>query len=431
MTESRTAPGVPRSTSFLIPRFAHDLRARFVGHRAFAESAFGLAGRSPDYGNAMLTGLAASSAFFSTANERFGANLVRYFEDVRENDRYVVFAVVSPQRDRSKALNTDADDEVLLRVTGETEAGIVVSGARMIATQAPIADELFIYSVPGHKPGDEAYASMFAIPVDTPGVRQICREPLSNGDGRTAEHPLSSRFEELDSMVVFDNVVVPWDRVFLYRDVTRANTMFGEANFMIFGTAQEVIRGLVKMQFITGIAIALARATKTDAFLHVQEMLGECLQRIETVRACLVTAEVEASVGADGIVRPAWEPLRTALTLMPRFYPRMAEIVQLLGGGGLIMMPSSDDFTSGASADIERYFRGSGTTDAIDRVLLYKLAADLVAHGFGSRITQYERYYVGDPVRLTASIYTSFDTAKPEALVRAALAEPTVQPPER
>lgn len=101
----------------------------------------------------------------------------------------------------------------------ETPDGLVVRGAKMLATLAPVTDEVIIYSFPGFAPGDEKYALAFAIPIDTPGLRIICREPMQDGQRSFFDHPLASRFEEMDALLVFDDVVVPWDRVFLYNNV--------------------------------------------------------------------------------------------------------------------------------------------------------------------------------------------------------------------
>ena len=209
--------------------------------------------------------------------------------------------------------------------------------------------------------------------------------------------------------------------MFLHNDVALANAMYVETNIRQHTAHQTSVRGLVKMQFLGGVAVAIAQAVKTDQFLHVQQMLGECLQNIEVVKSCIIASEVQHETGVAGSIRPAFQPLQTVRTLMPVMYPRMAEIVQILGAGGLLMLPSSEDFVSPIAGIVDRFYRGAENVSAIDRVRLYKLAWDLVGHAFGSRLTQYERYYAGDPVRTTASVYFAFDKAEMKALVDAAL----------
>lgn len=409
------------ATSFLVPKSHEDLERRREAFRTCAEANFGLMGRSPDFLNATVMAMAEGHEFFAHAGGRFETNIRAYYEYIRENDLFLTHALITPQNDRSKSSAQQADDGIHLRVVQETPEGVIVAGARMLGTHGPTADEVLVYNLPGLKPGDEPYAMVFALPVDAPGIKQICREPFVNGDEAAFDNPVSSRFEEPDSLFVFDNVLVPWNRVFLYNDVALANAMYVETNIRQHTAHQTSVRGLVKMQFLGGIAIALAQAVKTDAFLHVQQMLGECLQYIELVKSCITASETNFETGISGSIRPSFQPLQTVRTLMPTFYPRMAEIVQILGAGALLTMPSSEDFASPIAPLIDRYYRGAEGMDSVDRIRLYKLAWDMVGHGFGSRLTQYERYYAGDPVRNTAGVYFSFDKAQLKALVDGAL----------
>ena len=165
----------------------------------------------------------------------------------------------------------------------------------------------------------------------------------------------------------------------------------------------------------------MARAVKADAFLHVQEMLGECVAYIELIKSCIVRAEVEHERTRWGTVRACFAPLQTLRIVLPRFYPRVIEILQTIGAGGLLAMPAGDDFGSPIGPLIERYYQGAEGMKAVDRVRLYKLAWDLAGDAFGSRQLQYERYYAGDPVRNTAGTYLSYDASECRALVSRAL----------
>jgi anthranilate 3-monooxygenase (FAD)/4-hydroxyphenylacetate 3-monooxygenase len=422
LTYESPATGNRVAMSFMVPRTREDLAKRREAFRLCAEANFGLMGRTPDFLNATVMAMAEGQDFFARAGERFAANIRAYYEYIRENDLFLTHALITPQNDRSKSSAQQADDAIHLRVVRETEDGVIVSGARMLGTHGPTADEVLVYNLPGLKPGDEPFSIVFALPVDTPGIKQICREPFVNGTETSFDNPMSSRFEEPDALFVFDNVLVPWNRVFLYNDVALANAMYPETNIRQHTAHQTSVRGLVKMQFIGGIAVALAQSVKTDAFLHVQQMLGECLQYIEVVRSCIVAAEAEYEAGISGSIRPAFQPLQTVRTLMPTFYPRMAEIVQTLGAGALLTMPSGEDFASPIAPLIDRYYRGAEGLASVDRIRLYKLAWDMVGHSFGSRLTQYERYYAGDPVRNTAGVYFAFDKAPLKSLVDGALA---------
>jgi anthranilate 3-monooxygenase (FAD)/4-hydroxyphenylacetate 3-monooxygenase len=232
---------------------------------------------------------------------------------------------------------------------------------------------------------------------------------------------LSSHFEEADSLVVFDDVLVPWDRVFLHGNVELAAAVYTETGLREHSSHQAAVRGLVKMEFITGVAIKLCQSVKTDSFLHVQQKLGEAIAATEICRALLVAAEAGLKTAPDGAVRPAWNPLIALRLHLSATYPKLAELLQTLGAGGLLMMPSAEDFDSPIGPDIAKYFQGADGLDATERVRLSKLAWDLCGDGFGQRAVQYERYYAGDPVRVAAGLYHGYDKTNLLSLVDRAL----------
>ena len=155
----------------------------------------------------------------------------------------------------------------------------------MLATHGPTADELLVYPLPGLREGEERYVLAFGIPTATPGLRFICREPFDTGGQSQWDHPLGARFEEPDAVCVFDDVLIPWDRVFLYNDVKMGNALFAQASIRNHTGHQTAIRGLAKCQLLTGIAIAMTRTVKSDVFLHVQEQLGELLGYLQLIEA--------------------------------------------------------------------------------------------------------------------------------------------------
>jgi len=407
-------------TSFLIPESYEDIVKRRKAFRLWAESTFGLMGRSPDFLNCSLAAFADAADVFGRGGQRFSDNVVRYYEYARSNDLMLTHALITPQNDRSKSTGAQADPFLHMGVVRETPQGPILRGARMLATLGPIADEVLVYNLPGLRPGEENYAIVFALPIDAPGLKQICRPPYDRGDLDPSDHPLASQFEECDSLLIFDDVLVPWDRVFIYKDVGLSNALYPDSNMRQYTGHQTSVRALVKLEFVTGIAMEMARAVKTDAHLHVQEMLGECINYIEIVKSCIARAEFEYETTSRGTVRPAFQPLMTLRTYLPRVYPRVIEILQTIGAGGLMMIPSAADFESPVGSDVEKYFQGAGVS-ALDRSRLYKLAWDLAGEAFGSRQLQYERYFNGDPVRTTASNFLFYDKSACEALVHRAL----------
>jgi anthranilate 3-monooxygenase (FAD) / 4-hydroxyphenylacetate 3-monooxygenase len=407
--------------SFLEARSPDDLRRRREGMRLWAEASFGLLGRSPDFMNATLLALWESRDFFAQDGQKFADHLDAYYRFVRKNDLFLSHALVTPQNDRTKASHELGD--LHLRVTAEVEGGIIMNGARMIATLGPIADEILMYNLPGLKPGDEDHAVIFAIAADAPGLRQICREPYTlDGSRSSFDHPLSTRFEENDALLVFNDVFVPWDRVFCYRNVKAAAEMYPRTSIRNHTAYQTNIRALAKMQLATGLAMAVARATGADSFLHVQQMLGECVCFVEHLKSGLARAEAEAERLPSGSWRPALAPLHNLRIMMASAYPRVIEVLQTIGAGGFMLMPSGADFAVPELAgDTGKYYCGAKLS-SLDRVRLFKLAWDLAGEAFGQRLVQYERYYAGDPVRNLAGAYLSVDDSDYRRLVDAALA---------
>jgi 4-hydroxyphenylacetate 3-monooxygenase len=400
--------GQREATSFIIPRCVDDLARRRDMVKTWADATCGMMGRTPDFLNINLMGFAVRPDYFAKNDTRFGDNIVRYYEYVRDHDLCLTHTLVNPQVDRSKPV-TALDPYIGLGVVAETTAGLIVRGARMLATLAPFADELTVFPstfrVEGHDAGK--YALCFAVPLETPGLRFICREPFDYGKS-AYDHPLGSRFDEMDAVAVFQDVLVPWERVFLYRDTTLCNRLFQDTGAMAHIMHQFVTRFVAKAEFVLGVTCVLAETIAVDGFLHVQEKLGEIINYTELLKACLRAAEADAWLADSGVMYPATEPLFTARTMFPVFYPRMVEILQLLGAGGYMMTPSEQDLDSPLRADIERYYQAA-TATATDRIHLFRLAWDIVGNAFGSRQLLYERYFSGDPVRLTAGRYLGYD----------------------
>jgi anthranilate 3-monooxygenase (FAD)/4-hydroxyphenylacetate 3-monooxygenase len=390
-------------------------------YRIWAEATFGMMGRSPDFMNVVLLSFAEGREVFARGGERFAENMVSYYEYVRENDIFLTHALVQPPTDRSKASADQAEEFLHVGTVEETANGIVIRGARMLATLGPVADEVLVYNLPLLQKQDTKHAIVFSLPIDAPGLRQICREPFDTGGRSSFDHPLAVNFEEPDSMMIFDDVEVPWDRVYVYNDVEISNAVFPDTNLRNYTAHQTAVRGLVKLQLAAGVALAVARAGKTDQFLHVRHMLGECLNYVEIVKSCILRSEIECEPTGVGTVRPRFEPLQVIRTMLPQWYPRVIEIIQTIGAGGLLAMPSAADFESAIGADIDKYYQGADGRPTEERIRLFRLAWDLCGDAFGMRQLQYERYYAGDPYRAMALNYVTYDSSKCDDLVAGAL----------
>src|SRR5438876_11014672 len=202
--------------SFLEPKTQEDLVRRREMMQIWARSTNGMLGRTGDYLNSALMAMAGAADWFAQGDPRFGENVRSYYEYVRENDLLLTHTLIMPQANRAKQVSEQKDPFLAARVAEERDDGVVLRGARMLATIGPIADELLVMpsTVIRGTPEDAPYSYALAVPTDTPGLRFLCRESFDLGRSRF-DHPFGSRFDEIDAIVVFDDVLVPYERCFV------------------------------------------------------------------------------------------------------------------------------------------------------------------------------------------------------------------------
>ncbi|WP_152362379.1 4-hydroxyphenylacetate 3-monooxygenase, oxygenase component [Microlunatus speluncae] len=422
LTYASPSSGDPVSASFLIPRTHEDLVHRREAARTWAEFSNGFLGRTADYLNAALTGLAAASDWFDKADPEYGDRVRAYYEYVRENDLLTTHTLIPPQSNRSVSGSEQMSGKVAAQVVEERSDGIVVRGARMLATVAPIADEILVFpsTLLRGTARDVPYSFAFAIPNDIPGLRYLCRSSLYNG-GSTFDEPLASRFEEMDSFVIFDDVFVPKERVFMLGNPELCNAFYTETGATALMTQQVLTRTIAKSEFFLGLASEIASSIAIDGYQHIQEDLAELIIDVEIGKALLRTAEADAALNQWGMMTPKWSALNAARNWYPRVSQRFPQIIRKFCASGLLAAPSEADLYSEARDDIDRYLQAK-TLPAEERARLYRLAFDASMSGFSSRQAQYEYYFFGDPVRMAGAMVNSYDREPARARVRELLA---------
>ena len=397
--------------SFITPRTVEDLEKRHKMMSHWARVSFGMMGRTPDFLNASLMAMAACGDYFARNRPEFKDNIQRYYEYVRENDLALTHTLVNMQRSRAPLTASMEDTtDVALSVVKETDAGIVVNGARVLATLGPLSDEIAVYPARSHRlPGDgaERYSFAFAIPSNTPGLKFLCREGLDLGRSHF-DHPLGSRFEEMDSVVFFENVLVPWERVFLLGDPDLSNNMASSTNLAHHSGHQVVIKNLAKSEFILGLANLMVQTLGSAQNPQVQQMMAEIIENVEVTKACLRAAEADAQIDEWGTMSPSWAPMLVARNLFVRMYPRMAEILHLLGSSNLMALPTEADLSGPLAPEIRHYLE-TDTASAEERVRLFRLAWDTCCSAFASRQVLYERFFQGDAQRNALILYQRYD----------------------
>lgn len=275
MTYRSPSSGEPVSASFLAPKTKEDLEQRRLFIYEWAKYTCGMMGRTPDYLNAALMAFASAADYFGQKERRFADNVRAYYEHCRENDLCLTHTLIHPQVNRSKSAAQQADPYIAARIVKKTADGLVIRGARLLATQAGITDEILVFPSTLLKSSEEdrPYVFAFAIPNDTPGLTFLCRESLDYGKSRF-DHPLGSRFEEMDAVVVFEDVLVPWERVFALEDIELCNNAYRETNAVVHMTHQVVIKNVAKTEFLLGVLTHMAETIAVDRYLHVRERIA-------------------------------------------------------------------------------------------------------------------------------------------------------------
>src|SRR4029079_15873617 len=407
MTYKSPTTGDPVGLSFIIPRTQDDLVRRREMMLRWARATCGMMGRSPDFMNVTFAAWAASADYFARGRPQFADNMRRYYEHIRENDLVLTHSLINLQRSRSVSGLYNLEEGTALHCVRETDAGIIVRGARVLATLGPFADEIAVYSprVPLYTDGHNPFALNFGIPCSTEGLRFLCRDSFDQGRSHF-DYPLSSRFDEMDCVVFFDDVLVPWERVFLLGDVELLNKT-GATNFSAHSAHQGAAKNLAKCEFVLGVALLLTETLGNAQVPHTESYIGELMLTTSLMKACMRGGEADAKLDRWGVMCPDNVMIESTRNLFMTAYPRMIEILHLLGSSSFMITPSKADLDGPLSPAIEQYLATDNST-ARDRVRLFRLACDLAINSFGNRQVLYERFYASDPLsraRALAAIY--------------------------
>lgn len=408
-------------TAFMFPKSKDDLWKIHKASKIWAEESAGIMGRSPDYLNITFACYASRTDVWEKYGEsEKGKNLENYFKYISENDLCLTHCIVNPQVDRSVPEAQQGGGEVSLHKVGETEDSIIVSGARMLGTLAPYADEMTIYpsrAGKGIRPEDAKYALMFSCPMDQPGMTLINRDSFSK-QRDMFDYPLSTRFDEQDAIVIFDNAHIPKDRVFIDGNTELYRAVTEEVNWGAYIVFQAMTRALTKLEFLFGIGHMIADMNGVNAFDHIKEKLGEIWQYKELTRTAIVSAiEGAQPNGVNGVLVPDARPLTALRGLMPKWIPRCIELIQIIGGGGFMCTPSRKDMEGPLRKYIDKYYQARNAT-AEEKIRLNRLAWDFIGSDLAGRGELYERFYLVDAFRVTMDTYTNADKEKEMKLVQ-------------
>jgi 4-hydroxyphenylacetate 3-monooxygenase len=397
------------SRMWQLPTSLSELVERRQALEAWAELTCGMLGRSPDHVASCISGMYMGLDLFERHSGARASAVRDYYEYARDNDLYLTYVIISPQADRSKGAGEQSDDFLVAGVCDEDREGITIRGAKMLGTGCPLANEVFVGAIQPLKPGEEKHSVTAMVPLNAKGLKILSRKSYEAQAMSTFDSPLSSAFDENDAVLYFDDVKVPWERVFVHNDVQMAQAQWHAIPTHVYQNYQCQIRLMVKLRFLLGLAKKIADTNGITNFPQVRETLGQLAAETAMVEGMVLGMEAGGWHYGKYFV-PNKKLLYSAMVLTQQLYPKFVTTLRELSGGGMIMLPSSvEDFANPETAYYIGQTQRSPATDSVGRVKLFRLAWDAVGSEFGSRHLQYEMFYAGANMVTRGHAFRTYD----------------------
>ena len=400
-----------------LPESYEQLRERRQALETWTGLHAGFLGRAPDHVASCIAGMYMGLDVFEGYDRERAAALGSYFRFARKNDIYLTYVIINPQADRSMSASGQRDEYLSTGVVDRDGEGITVRGAKMLATGAIMANEVFVTCIQPLQPGEEKYAVSFVIPMNAKGLKILSRKSYEQNAPEQFDNPLSHRFDENDAVLYFDDVKVPWDRVFVVQNIEMCQKQFHATPAHVYQNYQSMVRLSVKTRFLAGIGRRIAEINGISGFPQVREMLGQLAAEVAMVDALVTAMEAKGSKYGKYFI-PDRHTLYAAQTLTQQLYPKLLNTLRELAGGGMIMLPSSvHDFRNPEISALINKTQQSPSASAVDKVRFYKLAWDAVGSEFASRHQQYEMFYAGASFVVKNHSFRTYDWAAAQALL--------------
>jgi 4-hydroxyphenylacetate 3-monooxygenase len=392
-----------------LPLSYEDLVQRRGALEAWAELHAGFLGRSPDHVASCLSGMVMGLDVFEAYDRVRAGALADYYRYARDNDLYLTYVLINPQADRSKGPGEQQDRFLSAGVVDQDAEGVTIRGGKMLATGGVFANEVFVTCIQPLCEGEEPYAVSFAVPMNAKGLKILSRRSYEEAAISVFDYPLAARFDENDAILYFDDVKVPWERVFVNQDVAMCQKQFHATPAHVFQNYQAQVRLMVKMRFLIGIARRIAETNGVVGFPQVREVLGSLAAQNAMVDALVHAMEIKGRRNGAYFI-PDPHTLYSAQVLTQQLYAQVMVALRELAGGAMIMLPSSiRDFASTELRALIDKTQQSPTGSSEDRVKFFKLAWDAVGSEFASRHTQYEMFYAGATFVTKGHSFRTFD----------------------
>jgi 4-hydroxyphenylacetate 3-monooxygenase len=349
-------------------------------------------------------------------NPQFSENIRRHIERVLAGDLFHVSANTDPKGDRSKRPQ-DQDPDMLLHVVRETDRGIVVRGAKY-ETAAAYANQAFVKPTIANWGNSELsdYALGCIVDMGAQGLKHLCRTGFA-GRAPIEDYPLANRFDEVDTLLIFDDVEVPWENVLFYRH-TRA-AAYIRATLHRYSAFPFVQRLLRMADLMIGVALLNVRQTGLEQQQAVQEKLAALACYREGINSHLTAAISEAQPSPGGLLMPNQSLLYTGRVLACSQLPAMMHIARELCGGQICITPDAATFRHPEVGRwLEKYYTVNEEWVAEDRRKLLAFARDLLNSDYAGHRLTFELFAQSPPFAHLAAVYRSFDFSGPAALVQ-------------
>jgi 4-hydroxyphenylacetate 3-monooxygenase len=385
------------SSYFLLPRSSEDLRRRFETHRRIASWTHGLIGRSPDNFPSYVSGLVMDPAMFDTIRPGFGDNMRAYYRHMRKNDIFASHTVTNPQGWRNLGPSDGPKrTPATLRVVAEDDKGVTINGLKMLGTSSVFCHETWCGNLQPVSPDQPAESITCAVPLNAPGVSIWSRKSYEAAAQSAFDNPLASRFDENDAAVLFENVRVPWERVFCHNNVEMTRAIYMRTPGHAMANHQATIRFLEKLKLIVGVARKLADVNGVTQIPAVQFTLGRLAALEATLEGLIMGAITCGEAQVPGFHTVNRRYVYGALHWCTNNHADICDTVRELMGAGVFQMPADASVLEDDALreTFETYWSVPGQT-AADRMKLYKLAWDLLGSDFAGRHMQYEKFYAG------------------------------------
>ena len=347
---------------------------------------------------------------FDGFDPRYHANGCAWLERLERENLFMTSGNTDPKGDRSKQPFEQADPDLNLRVVRETDAGIVIKGAKF-ETGAPYAHVAFVKpSVGNWAEQNRDYAVSCIVPLGAEGVRHICRLPHHRGGSGEADvfdHPLSARFDEIDTLIVFDEVLVPWENVIFSREPKLAALMRSE--FARWAAQGYLTRCLAKADLLVGAALLISEQSGTIKLPPVRSKISQLMMYKEAIRSFLVAAETECVTTPSGFVMPNQSIQNAGRIFCSQSYNKMAYLLREISGGQAVMLPDRATLENvEIGADVAKYF-AVGDYSAHDRLRVLHLARELSASSYAGRTQAYQLFAETPIFAQEAALFDSFN----------------------